>query len=187
MIYRFLVSIFLLRATICSAEPILVNLNSEDQLQLARVLARLPSGNRREELDQTGTAPVLHKYYNFLDVRYGFSAGCHEQFIAPFIVPRVTECSVLINEHPTISGPVILRPGFMQGLVIAEVNDSNLAKTLFQALAQTANNRAIFHSQEQVSLVHPNTRQRFNAFRLRIECDHNAKGDRFFCKISGVL
>lgn len=186
MIKFTLVSLILFLSNNSFAEPLKINLTDSDQIRLTKELSKIDSEYRREEIDQTVPYPLVHKYYNFLDVRYAFSIGCYEQFANNSTVGQKAQCSIIFNSELSTPDSINVHDGFMSEFIIAEIKDSSLASILYKTIGNGVSPKVFFNTQEQVTLTHPSTGQKINGFRLRIDCERNPAYTAFSCVASAV-
>ena len=171
---------------ISMAAPLEVNLTEADQMRLTKELSKIDSAYIREEVDSSVPYSLIHKYYNFLDVRYGFSIGCTEQFTNFSTVGHNAKCSVVFDKELSAASAISVHDGFMPEFIVAEVKDNKLASILYKTIGNGVSPKVFFNTQEMLSFNHLTTGQKFNAFRLRIDCERNSNYTAFGCTVSAV-
>ena len=186
MIRSILVGVIALFGSVLYAAPVNIALSEGDQQRLAKELSRIDFEYRSEEVDQSVPYPLVHRYYNYLNVTHAFSIGCHEQFLNHSTIGTRGRCSILFESDLSSEESISVRDGFLPELLIAKIKDSRLAGVLYRTIGNGTSPKVFFTSREEVSLTHPATGQRVRAFRLRIDCERNQEFTVFSCSISAV-
>lgn len=130
----FFASLFVLFSGFSFAEPLKIVLTSADQSRLTKELSKIDKAFRREEIDSSVPYPLVHKHYNFLDVRYAFSIGCSEQFVNYSTIGQNAECSIILDSELSVAESVNVHDGFIPEFIIADIKDNNLARILYKTI-----------------------------------------------------
>ncbi|MGZ3768675.1 MAG: hypothetical protein ACXVCP_11085 [Bdellovibrio sp.] len=165
------------------AQEIKITLSNDDQRLLTDKMAKLPPEYRSEEvINQDSFSWYVLRKYSFLDENSAFNIQCSEKFIAGSAVGTDSTCSVGFNYTNSDPTRIVSHDGFMPAFAIAELKGDFLAKALYSAMEP----EAFFCSKEQVAFTHPATGNKFNAFRLRIDCKSDEQSRNYSCLVSAV-
>jgi hypothetical protein len=175
-------------SSISFAETFKIPLKTFDQYQLTKVMAKLDNKYRTEEVIN-GDAPNWYslKKYNYLNDSEAFYINCAEKYYGGSASGIDNKCEVGFNYALSSDDLLNVHDGFMENFAIAEIKDQKLARDLYNTLdtGPTPSSRSFF-SEEQLSITHPATGNKFSVFRFRIECKRDASNKDIACTVYSV-
>lgn len=187
MKYFLLISLSLVFSNVSFGEIIKIQLTDYDQWQLTKELSKIDLKYRSEELvDKDLPTWYLIKKYYFLDNTSPFYINCSEEFHNSSTIGTNGKCEVGFNYEAIGNEDIKVHDGFIPEFAIAELKGSNLTKDLYKTIGNGVSPSVSFTSKEQISFAHPSTGQKFNAFKLRIECKRDASYKEFTCQVGAV-
>jgi len=183
--------IFLISLSLLAAHPSVfaqtfeIQLNEDDQRWLTKDLSKIDLKYRSEELIDKDL-PTWHvvKKYNFLDKGSPFFINCSEKFLGGSTHGLHAKCVIGFNYEVT-DPELLVHDGFIPEFAIAELKGA-LARDLYKTIGNGVSPTVSFNSSEQLQFTHPTTGQKFNAFRMRIECKRDAAYKIFSCQVGAV-
>lgn len=163
-----------------------IPLDSYDQRRLTKELSRIDFQYKTEEIIQEQPQRIIKKTYSYLSESDAFYLNCSEKFIAGAVNGIGAECKIGFNYEASSAGYIVSQNGFISDFAIAEINHADTAKILYKTIGNGTSPVVSFVSNEQLMLTHPETGNKFMAFRLRIECKRDSAHQNYSCLVSAT-
>lgn len=152
--------------------PFQIHLSEMDQAKLTSALARIDSAFQIEEVIQEEPYRVIRNRYIFLDESQAFSMECSEE--SSFQWNKLTRnkmCTIRFNYEASREGYIESRDGFVASFATAKITDALLVQRLTQVFSRPGMPAPFyFHTLETMPFTHPQSGQKFQVPRLRIDC-----------------
>ncbi len=152
--------------------PFQIQLTANDQAKLIAGISKIDYEFQSQEVIQEKPFQIIRKRYGLSDATQAFSIECSEETsFAWNNLSRNKKCTVSFSYEASRDGYIVSRDGFVTSFATAKITDPVLVQKLTKILQfQVKTDPFYFHTLEKVPFTHPQTGQKFELARLRIDC-----------------